>query len=394
MPTASMDVYHLLEGILDRGLPFAASYLEKGIKYPITITDSLGKVHYPEIEGDIEQINEVFVEFPENIGEGAHEYYNGSLYYHIGRGSASAYIIIKDLPQEKVAETIEFIKQKAGLAIKYYFANNDKLRKKADNFEKSLAEYLFFTSHANIKEIVKLSGKSLDIDKPYYVKLAQIDRDADLDSIRSFTNEILVRKGLESLTVKWEEGLVFIIPVHFKPNTLEVDPEWPRLIDSIEWKEVIDQKYNVNLSIGLGKGYTLPDLHKSYREARIALTFPKLLGKRGHVQRFADLGIFSIIFSQDVEVLKQYCNDTLGKLFDYDKKNDGELIPTLRKLIDNNFNRKSSANSLFVHINTLHYRVSKIEQILGLEVAQMENRVDLFTAVKVYDTLRENGYID
>ena len=103
---------------------------------------------------------------------------------------------------------------------------------------------MFFTSHANIKEIVKLSGKSLDIDKPYYVKLAQIDRDADLDSIRSFTNEILVRKGLESLTVKWEEGLVFIIPVHFKPNTLEVDPDWPKVIYNNSLNKPTDRKEN------------------------------------------------------------------------------------------------------------------------------------------------------
>lgn len=86
--------------------------------------------------------------------------------------------------------------------------------------------------------------------------------------------------------------------------------------------------------------------------------------------------------------MKDFCLQILGKLIEHDDKTDGELLPTLRKLLDSNVNMKSTADSLFIHVNTLYYRVSKIEELLDIDFSDMSSRVNLFIAIKVWDTLK------
>ncbi len=69
-------------------------------------------------------------------------------------------------------------------------------------------------------------------------------------------------------------------------------------------------------------------------------------------------------------------------------------MTTLRKLVDNNFNRKAAADSLFIHINTLYYRLTKIEEILGVNMSKIDTKLNIFLAIKVYDTLCMNGLWD
>ncbi len=97
--------------------------------------------------------------------------------------------------------------------------------------------------------------------------------------------------------------------------------------------------------------------------------------------------MFTHIFSQDTECLKEFCCRTLGSLIEYDKNNNGELLSTLRQLLDSSFNWKATAHSLFIHINTLYYRVNKIQELLELDLSRMDTRVNLYTAVKIWDTL-------
>lgn len=393
MSTTTLSMYQLLESIMDRGLPFVASYLEKKVKKPVVITDNIGYVHYPETKGESHTLDEMFIDVPTEIKDDEHLYLEeeGKLYYAVGNNEARAYIILENLPAAKLEDILTLIHE-AKLAIKNYFTNLVKIRNSTEKFEKKFAEDLFFKSHSNIRDIIKLSEKDLDIDKPYFIKIAQVDKNDqnfDLRLIRSYSIEYCKKVNLDIIPVAWGDSILFIIPALFKEDTLEVDPEWPRLADSVKWKEDLDKRFNCEISCGLGECYTLRDLHKSYNEARIALTLPKLIGQKGFVQKFSDLGVFSLVFSHDVDVLKKYCQKTLGSL-----SSDTELLQTLRTMLDNAFNWKITADQLFIHVNTLHYRISKIEKLLDVDLSKMDARVNMYVALKVWDSLKQNGYLN
>ncbi len=401
MPIQQVSLYQLLERMLNEGLPFVASCMEKQLKRPIIIADAIGRIHYPDEPGTVTSLDDSFLQIPSGLKEDEYSYdeTNQILYYYIGQQRAGAYIVLKNLLPSMLPQALSVCNSEIKLAIKYYFSNLDKMRESQTAFKKELAEYLLFKSNANIRDIIKLSHKELDLNKPYLVTITEADQagsEIDWEFICSHTSQHLKRISLEIIPIPWTNCMLAIFPASFKKDTLEIDPEWSRqiYINSFKFKDIIGNISDQTISIGIGRIYPLSDLHKSYFEARIAITLARLLGKTSFVQNFDELGIFSLFFSENIDVLKNYCQKNLEKLIDQDKKTDSELVFTLRQFMDHGFNRKLTADSLFVHINTVHYRIAKIEQILELDLSQTENRLNLFAAVKTYDCLRMNGFLD
>lgn len=389
---APNQVYHLVDGVLDEGLAFVAKYVEDRIKHPIWIADYDGRLHYPEVTERSAEIDDMFISLPSHL-RGRDFYYQPDvryLYYRIRYNDTSAYIIARDIPVEQISQVLSIMID-TKLAIKCYFS---KMYKDSERFERELAEYLFTNSNANIRDIAKLSDNRLEMDRSYFVTLIEaetLSNQADLQMIRSYFYEYLNQHKFKAVPITWNNSITMIIPMCVNREELDEAFNWPALI---RYKELLENRFNLSLSQGIGRVYPLDDLRKSFYEARVALTLPKLLGKNHFVQKFSKLGLYYPIFSQELSDIKDFCLQTLGKLIEYDEKNDGELLATLRKLLDSSVNMKSTADSLFIHVNTLYYRVNKIEELLEIDFANMDNRVNLFIALKVWDTLQINGLVN
>lgn len=380
MSVAERSLYQLVDGVLTHGILFIGSYLRNQIKRPVIITDYQGKIHFPDMSG---QVDDLFIELPLPVYDS--EYYyceeNDSLYYHIGCNGASAYVIIQNLTPNHVTSTVSLISD-VKIAIKCYFVTINKDDKR---FEREIIDYLIFKNNANLQDIIKLSDKHLDIKKPYFISILSSegpDLDVDWKMIRSYACEYLKRDKIEAIPISFPDFLMFLIPAHSNNDPFESDPLAEKIADK-RFKEAIEKRYEISLSQGISKSYPLADLHKSYYEAQVALTLPRLLGQKCFVQEFSDLGVFTHLFSHDPDLLSSYCHKILGNLVD-----DGELLQTLRVLLDNSYNWKTTADQLFIHVNTLHYRINKIEQMLSIDISQMAARANLFTAIKVWDALR------
>ncbi len=383
MAMAAKNTYELIEGLLDHGLPFIASYLEKAIKRPIVITDSGGVIHYPLDTKD--RVNSDVAALTSYLKEGEYYYHNpdGCLSYSVGRGSIIAYIFVKRLSKTRVQETVSYLSQ-AELAIECYFSALHKANMTSAEFEQELGEYLFYSNSRSIKEIFRLID--VDVESPYCVgimKTDDVEKTVDWQEICSFFRQSLFRSSLHMIYFAWENCLIMIFPCRFMHDSAEGDPDRAQLR---RCKEMIEKRYRLSLVAGIGQTYPLSEIKKSFREARIAVVLPGLLGNQAYIQHFAVQGIFTHIFSQNPDGLKEFCYKTLGNLLEYDKTNNGELLTTLRQLLDSSFNWKSTADRLFIHINTLYYRVNKIRELLNADLSRMDTRVMLYTAVKVWDT--------
>ena len=183
----------------------------------------------------------------------------------------------------------------------------------------------------------------------------------------------------------WPNRLVIFVSATCYTDSQEINPDWPKLINKLQAE--LENTFNIVLSKGIGQVYPSCSLDKSYQEACISLTLSRLIGKRNFVQRFSDLGFFSLIFSHDTGTLYNYCLKSLAPLLDYDKKTNGELLTTLRILLDSSFNYKQTADSLYIHVNTLYYRIERIQKLLGVNLSQMDIRLNLYAAIKVWDLL-------
>lgn len=386
---APNSVYHLVDGVLDKGLSYVAEFVENILKHSVIIADHDGRIHYPEEVSYSGEIDDVFVSIP-TILSGREFYYQNSsrsLYYRVHYNDSSAFIIAQDVPVEQISRALALLID-TKLAIKCYFC---KLHKESDRFEQELAEYLFANSNANIRDLAKLSENRLEMDQLYFVTLVETEQGDDITQmqrVRSYLYEYLKKNKFEAVPISWSNYICMIIPVGSMVDKLDEALDWPAMITS---KEVVEEKFALALSQGIGQVHPLADLRKSFHQARVALTLPRLLGKNHFVQKFSELGIYYPIFCQELKEIRSFCLQTLGKIIEHDERTEGDLLPTLRKLLDSNVNMKSTADSLFIHVNTLYYRVNKIEELLKIDFSNMDNRVNLFIAIKVWDTLNANG---
>ena len=75
--------------------------------------------------------------------------------------------------------------------------------------------------------------------------------------------------------------------------------------------------------------------------------------------------------------IKTLCSDSYLKLLESDREQGTQYVTTIRTLIDCNFNLAKTAKHLFIHINTLSYRLDKIEELIGVDI-KMSNELYRF----------------
>ncbi|MGE5422450.1 MAG: PucR family transcriptional regulator [Ignavibacteriales bacterium] len=390
MSVALKSMYQLVDGILDEGLPYVAEYVEKLLNRPLAILDNTGVIHYPDSSENQIPSDSTLMHLLQSGSQLDYFYCEAesSLYYLINYSGSFAYVIVKMLPKNLVPKALSILAE-ARLAIKCYFSNLSKTTLSQANFETELEAYLFSKSGGDLGDIFKLCTRDFDLGAPFYMALIQPDEtnlNINWQGIGSYFKYYLTKIDSKAIPIAGSDYLIAAIPARFVNGKLE-NP-----LSSVSCiKEALEKQFSMSFSVGLGQIYPLSNLKRSFHEARIALTLTKLLGIQKFSQQFSDLGIFSHIFAQDQDLLNSYCLQTIGRIIEHDKTNNGELMATLRLLMDNNGNTKLTAERLFIHINTLYYRMNKIEELLEMNISQMDNRVNLYTAIKVWDTLHESG---
>jgi len=143
------------------------------------------------------------------------------------------------------------------------------------------------------------------------------------------------------------------------------------------------------MSIGVGRmTKSVRCLYKSYNQAR-AIQKLHMSGKISQDEIFySDLGIYRLLMGiEDLEIIKEYYYCTIGPLVDYDKANDSDLCYVLSKYLKNDGSVKDTAEELFVHRNTINYKLGKISQILDMDISSMNARVELTIALTLKDIL-------
>jgi DNA-binding PucR family transcriptional regulator len=81
-------------------------------------------------------------------------------------------------------------------------------------------------------------------------------------------------------------------------------------------------------------------------------------------------------------VLRSFRDRLLGPLADYDERHDAELLPTLTSFLACDGSWSACAQRLYVHVNTVRYRIGRIEALTGRDLSALPDRVDFFLALR------------
>ena len=82
-------------------------------------------------------------------------------------------------------------------------------------------------------------------------------------------------------------------------------------------------------------------------------------------------------------VLRSFRERLLGPLVAYDEQHRAELLPTLREFLDCSGSWNACAAKMYVHVNTVRYRIRRIEELTGRDLSSLDDRVDFFLALRM-----------
>lgn len=173
-----------------------------------------------------------------------------------------------------------------------------------------------------------------------------------------------------------DDSLVLFINVIFMNNVKE---------NAIQVGNKIIEKLRNKVEIGIGISDIIDGINNfpaAYKEAHSSLIVGSVLNEHSFVTHYNDYKMFNVIKEvKDKEVLSRYVENKLGKLIEYEKISNMNLVKTLRVLIEENFNAKKAAQELFIHYNTMRYRIDKIKE-LGIDI---ENGFEIGEIVLAYN---------
>ena len=89
-----------------------------------------------------------------------------------------------------------------------------------------------------------------------------------------------------------------------------------------------------------------------------------------------------LLASVPTSVLRSFTERLLGPQAEYDARHNAELLPTLRSFLACDGSWSACASRMYVHVNTVRYRIGRIEALTGRDLSALPDRVDFFLALR------------
>lgn len=147
------------------------------------------------------------------------------------------------------------------------------------------------------------------------------------------------------------------------------------------------------ISAGVGEPRAnIPELQDSFAEAEHAARIGSAVFGDASTTAYRDLGVYRLLFHlREEPELWDFCAETVGALERYDERHDGSLIETVQAYLDLQGNVTRAAEALHLHRNGLLYRLSRIETLAGISLADPTDRLALQLALLARPLLAKRG---
>jgi purine catabolism regulator len=154
------------------------------------------------------------------------------------------------------------------------------------------------------------------------------------------------------------------------------------------YEQASQEQTHARLYCGIGRPVvTIHEWSVSYREAMQSMDTARRLDESRPLF-FGDLSVHRLLFQmQGQRELQRFCEETIGQLVEYDKKHNSMLVKTLSIYFENLGNLTQTADALYIHRNTLQYRMDRIADIAKIDIDNPDTRLAVQLALKAYKLL-------
>ena len=242
------------------------------------------------------------------------------------------------------------------------------------------------TNNQIVEEARPQLMSAFDVDGNFQVVLISVEGSDNFNAIGrrkiAFQIELCFEKIDSSYAFFWYDGYFVLIVNNLKADELKV------IIDKMHKraKKRIDDK-----RVYLGIGSQMKDLgqvYLSYKRAKAAILMAMQFELP--IVFFEDMGVYQILFSiEDKQILIEMYHRLLQPLIDYDQKHHGELEKTLFYYLIYGESQITMAKNLYMHRNTINYRMNKIKELLNCQLDTFEEKVPYMLSYYIKKVLEE-----
>ncbi len=157
-------------------------------------------------------------------------------------------------------------------------------------------------------------------------------------------------------------------------------------------KSIVDtliSEYYIHCCVGIGSVVSsIKDLAFSFKEAQIAIEVGKVFDSAKTIVNYDNLGIARLVYQLPTTLCEMFLKEIFkeGSIDSLDQ----ETLFTIQRFFENNLNVSETSRKLFVHRNTLVYRLEKIKKLTGLDLREFEDAIVFKVALMVKKYLSSN----
>ena len=215
------------------------------------------------------------------------------------------------------------------------------------------------------------------------VFLIETDREKDSATTELLNGMFSAQVG-DYITAVDESSVILI-------KELEADEDYTKLgqiADTIVDMMNMEAMANVRVAYGTIVN-ELKEVSKSYKEAKMALDVGKIFYAEKKVTAYNTLGIGRLIYQLPSNLCRIFIDEIFGSSIPSEL--DDETLTTINKFFENNLNVSETSRQLYVHRNTLVYRIEKLEASTGLDIRTFEDALTFKIALMVVNYMK---YLD
>lgn len=290
----------------------------------------------------------------------------GYTYRPIGYGAKTEYIVFVE-GEDKMAEVLCKMLSVSLLNIKNLY--DEKYDKgsfikniildnilPSDIYIKS-KELHFNTEESRVVFLIKFNGKS---DMMPFEMLQNMFPDK--------THDYIISVG--------DRDIVLVKDVKAGSDAKEMEKIATKIVDTL------NTEFYTKVSIGISTVVdNIKDLARAYKEAQVALDVGKVFETEKSILSYENLGIGRLIYQLPTTLCEMFLQEVFkkGSL----ESLDHETLMTIQCFFENNLNVSETSRKLFVHRNTLVYRLEKIRKMTGLDLREFEHAITFKVALMV-----------
>lgn len=235
---------------------------------------------------------------------------------------------------------------------------------------------IFYPSAKHMYESILIQQGFLP-DNSYYAVCVQTDIEQQERMLHDL-DEIFRFNSMKSCAVQGCEKLVLIFCGCSESEIKEVLIRFLKCMKT-EYKTMPDIHFGIGCRVN--SFYQLKD---SYEKAHACVL--QACRQKQFLLCFSDLGLKKLLLCiHDPSLLQNMIDETIGPIITYDRVHHTEYLKVLRMYIETDSGIQEIANALFMHRNTINYRIGKIKDILQKDLSSMEEKVLFQTAFYVLD---------